>query len=202
MARNLTYRMYTNYTFVSFNGHPAHGMALGVEGTRGTACPFAHGPEELAEITRIVGKSRIAGAVPMALNIAWFSWWRINQPTKPGVEPRCNAQPRKDLYLTWPATEFLAGAPTVEKPTFRWVTWRERNALSEDEVKNWGLWWKQWESSVFWAWDIINWSAIPNWSSLVMVIVNDAFTPFSGGGSGGNWRIRRRKRTPAAQWCF
>ena len=24
-------------------------------GTRGTACPFAHGPEELAEISRIAG---------------------------------------------------------------------------------------------------------------------------------------------------
>ena len=30
-------------------GHPF----LGLSGTRGTACPFAHGPEELAEITRI-----------------------------------------------------------------------------------------------------------------------------------------------------
>lgn len=30
-------------------------------GTRGTACPFAHGPEELAEIARIVGMPKTSG---------------------------------------------------------------------------------------------------------------------------------------------
>ena len=38
--------------FIALGSGPPGDLLL-CPGTRGTACPFAHGPEELAEITRI-----------------------------------------------------------------------------------------------------------------------------------------------------
>ena len=41
----------------------------GLSGTRGTACPFAHGPEELAEITRIAWVPRAGGRHMVLLDV-------------------------------------------------------------------------------------------------------------------------------------